>query len=119
LQSGIGLDMTIAGRGVTADDFKRLWPYIMAGDSRDWFVANVTEGRVKDAHMRFNLPVGTLAIGKEAVPIPDGSMLIDIVGEGVAIKPTPEMSAIAIAGDTRLRVDDENMSISGGGGTLT
>ena len=118
LQSGIGLDMTIAGQGVTADDFKRLWPYIMGGDSRDWFVANVTDGTVKSARMRFKYPVGTLAIGDETKPIPADSMQIEIVGEGVAIKPTPEMSPIVIAGETRLRVDDENVSISGGGGTL-
>lgn len=118
VQSGLGLDMTIAGEGVTADDFKRLWPYIMGGESRDWFVANVTGGTVKSARMRFNYPVGTLAIGDEAKPIPEDSMQIEIVGEGVAIKPTAEMSPIVIAGETRLRVDDENVSISGGGGTL-
>jgi hypothetical protein len=118
LQSGIGLDMTIAGQGVSADDFKRLWPYIMGGPNRDWFVANVTDGTVKNARMRFNFPVGSFGIGNEDKPIPDDSMLIDIVGEGVAIKPTPEMSPIVIAGDTRLRVDDANVSISGGGGTL-
>ncbi|MBJ3784491.1 AsmA-like C-terminal domain-containing protein [Devosia sediminis] len=118
LQSGIGLDMTIAGQGVTADDFKRLWPYIMGGTNRDWFVANVTDGTVKNAHMRFNFPVGSFGVGNEDKPIPPDSMLIEIVGEGVAIKPTPEMSPIVISGDTRLRVDDENVSIAGGGGTL-
>jgi hypothetical protein len=118
LQAGIGIDMTIAGSGVTADDFKRLWPYIMGGESRDWFVANITDGVVKSARMRFKFPVGTLGIGDETVPIPRDSMQIEIVGEGVAIKPTPEMSPIVIAGDTRLRVNDENVSISGGGGTL-
>ena len=118
LQAGIGLDMTIAGEGVTADDFKRLWPYIMGGESRDWFVANVTDGQVVDARMRFRFPVGTLAVGDADVPIPKDSMQIDIVGQNVGIKPTPEMSAIVIAGDTRLRVDDEKVSISGGGGTL-
>lgn len=118
LQSGMGLDMTIAGEGVTADDFKRLWPYIMSGESRDWFVANVTEGRVKNARLRFNFPVGSLAIGDDAVPIPPDSMLIDIVGENVAIRPTPQMSPITISGDTRLRVDDVNLTIAGGGGSL-
>ncbi len=118
LQSGIGIDMTIAGQGVSADDFKRLWPYIMGRESRDWFVANVTDGRVKNARMRFNFPVGSFAIGDEDNPIPPDSMQIEIVGEGVAIKPTAEMSPIVIAGETRLRVDDENVSIAGGGGTL-
>jgi len=118
LQSGMGLDMTIAGQGVTADDFKRLWPYIMSGESRNWFVANVTEGRVKNARMRFNFPVGTLAVGDENAALPPDSMLIDIVGEDVAIKPTSEMAPIQISGETRLRVDDVNMTIAGGGGIL-
>ncbi|ODT74494.1 MAG: hypothetical protein ABS76_36910 [Pelagibacterium sp. SCN 64-44] len=118
LQSGLGIDMTVAGQGVTADDFKRLWPYIMATESRDWFVANVPEGRVKNALMTFNFPVGTLGLGNENKPIPKDSMQIEIVGEGVAIKPAESMPPIVIAGDTRLRVDDVNVSISGGGGTI-
>lgn len=118
LSAGLGIDISIAGTGVSADDFKRLWPYVLGTESRDWFVANVTEGRVKQAQMRFNFPVGTLGIGDEAVPIPDNSMQIEVVGEGVAIKPTSEMPPIVIAGDTRLRVDDVTVSIAGGGGQL-
>src|SRR5690606_11167912 len=36
----------------------------------------------------------------------------------VAVKPTPAMPPIVIEGDTRLRVDDANISVAGGGGTV-
>lgn len=121
LRDGMGLDMTVAGQGISADDLKRLWPYVMAEESRDWFVSNVTEGRVKTARMTFDFPVGSLSLadeGDEAKPLPPDSMNITIVGEGVAVKPTDSMSPIVIAGDTRLRFDGQSFSVSGGGGTL-
>src|SRR5690606_15859870 len=118
VRGGIGLDMTVAGQGITADDFKRLWPYIMGGESRDWMVANVTQGTVKSAKMRFKFPVGTMNMleGSDE-PLPPDSMDIDIVGENVAIKPTEAMSPILIDGETRISYDG-NFSVAGGGGTI-
>ena len=118
LRSGLGVDMTIAGQGATADDVKRLWPYIMGMESRDWFVANVTDGRVKTATLKFNFPVGSLAMEGETKPIPKDSMKIEIVGADVAVKPTPAMPPITIAGDTIFRLNDATLSVAGGGGTI-
>ncbi|MGB3337668.1 MAG: AsmA-like C-terminal domain-containing protein [Devosia sp.] len=118
LQAGLGIEMTVAGQGVSADDLKRLWPYIMGGESRDWFVANVTEGTVARSRMDFNFPVGSLGLGREDKPIPEDSMQIDMIGTGVSIKPTAEMDPIAIDGETRLQVDDSNVIISAAGGKL-
>ncbi|NMA97401.1 MAG: DUF3971 domain-containing protein [Phyllobacteriaceae bacterium] len=118
LRDGIGLDMTVAGQGITADDFKRLWPYIMGGESRDWMVANVTQGTVKSANMRFTFPVGTMNMleGSDE-PLPPDSMDIDIVGENVAIRPTEAMPPILIDGETRISYDGD-FSVAGGGGTI-
>jgi hypothetical protein len=118
LRAGLGIQMTVAGQGVSADDLKRLWPYIMGGSSRDWFVANVTDGTVASSRMDFNFPVGSLGLAGEDKPVPRDSMRIDMIGTGVAIKPTAEMAPIAIAGETRLQVDDSNVTISAGGGVL-
>lgn len=118
LRRGLGLGLEIAGEGVSADDFKRLWPYLIATESRDWFVANVTSGRVKTARMRYDFPAGSLSVSGENKPIPDNSMDISVVGEGVAIKPTAQMPPIVIEGETRLRVEDARVSIAGGGGTI-
>jgi hypothetical protein len=118
LQAGLGIDMKLVGQGVSADDVKRLWPYVMGGESRDWFVANVTDGAVSSARMAFNFPVGSLGLDGEEKPIPDGAMQIDMIGTGVAVKPTAEMAPIAIDGATRLQVNDVDVTISADGGKL-
>lgn len=118
LRTGLGIDMSIAGQGVSADDVKRVWPYVMGGESRDWFVANVTDGVVTQARLDFKFPVGSMALDGEDRPIPEGAMKIDMVGAGVAIKPTAEMAPIAIDGETRLQISDADVTISAGGGRL-
>jgi hypothetical protein len=118
LQAGLGVDMTVAGKGVTADDIKRIWPYFMGGDSRSWFVANVTDGHVVDGRLKFNFPVGTLSIDGKAGKLPDDAMDIDIVGEGVVIRATEAMDPIAIDGLTRLQVTGTKTTISGDGGAI-
>lgn len=118
LQAGLGVEMTVTGQGFSADDVKRLWPYVLGEESRDWFVDNVADGRVVRSRMHFNFPVGSLAVGEEDKPIPEGAMQIEMVGEGVTVKPTATMNPIAVDGETRLLVDDTDVTISAGGGRL-
>lgn len=118
LREGMGLQMTVAGKGVSADDLKRLWPYIMGGESRDWFVANVPEGRVVEARLEFDYPVGALSLDGEDRPTPEGAMNIDMLGEGVKIRAVDTMPPIAIDGLTRLQVKDTNVTISASGGAV-
>ena len=118
LRSGIGIDLTVAGEGVSADDVKRLWPYFLAEDSRSWFVKNVTEGTVANATMHFDFPVGTLAMGDEEKPVPPGAMSIDMVGTGVVMRATDTMQPVAIDGNTRLNVRDADVTISADGGKI-
>jgi hypothetical protein len=118
LRSGVGLDMTIAGEGVSADDLKRLWPYVTGEESRDWFVANITEGTVVDARMSFDFPVGTLALDGEDKPMPEGAMQIEIIGAGVAVRATPDMEPIHLAGETRFFVDEGGMTVAATGGKV-
>ena len=118
LREGLGVEMSVAGQGVSADDMKRLWPYVVGEDSRDWFVANITEGTVVRSRMNFRFPVGSLALGEEDKAIPDGAMQIEMVGANVSVKPMPQMDPIAIDGETRLQVDDTELTVSAGGGRL-
>ena len=118
LQAGMGVDLTVAGQGVVADDMKRLWPYLVATESREWFVANVTEGQVTQARMAFKFPAGSMGVGDEVKPIPPGAVKIDMVGTGVAVKPTASMAPIAVGGETRLHINDSDVTISAGGGRL-
>lgn len=119
LQAGLGVDMELASKGLSADDFKRVWPYMMGTESRDWVVANVTGGTVSQARMAFKFPVGSLAKpGEKDKPVPAGAIAIDLVGTGVSVKPTDTMAPIAMDGEMRVQVSDSKVTISAGGGTL-
>lgn len=119
LQAGMGVDLTVVGQGVSADDLKRLWPFTMARESRDWFVANVTAGEVTDARLAFKFPVGLIdPQSKEDKPLPKGAMQIAMVGKDVVVRPIATMEPVAIAGETRLKIDDNIVTISAGGGQV-
>lgn len=119
LRRGMGFDMTIAGDGITADDLKRLWPYFLASESREWFVKNIVAGKLKSSSMRYSFPVGTLALkGEPDKPVPKNAIHIDLVGEGVKIVPMEGMSPIEIAGETRLEMRDSNLTIAADGASL-
>ncbi|HEY9010795.1 MAG TPA: AsmA-like C-terminal domain-containing protein, partial [Devosia sp.] len=118
LRRGMGFELTVAGDGISADDLKRLWPYFISSDTREWFVKNVLDGRITASSMRYDFPVGTLATKEEDKPIPKGGMSIDITGVGVKLKPTDTMAAIAIDGETKLIVRDNQVTISGDGATI-
>jgi hypothetical protein len=119
LLDGIGFKMDVAGDGISAEDLKRVWPPMLAADSRNWFVKNVVAGRLKKSSMRYNFPVGAIdPTGGESKPLPPGSMSIDIVGEGVKIKPTDTMDPIALDGETRLTLRDSNITMSATGASV-
>lgn len=119
LQAGMGVDLTVVGQGVSADDLKRLWPFTMARESRDWFVANVTGGEVTDARLAFKFPVGLIdPQSKEDKPLPKGTMQIAMVGKNVVVRPIATMEPVAIAGETRLKIDDNIITISASGGQV-
>jgi hypothetical protein len=118
LREGLGFDLSIAGEGITADDLKRLWPYFIATESRDWFVKNVVGGRIKNSTMRYDFPVGTIGKKGEEKPLPPNSMWIDIVGTGVQVIPAAGMAPISIDGETRLQMRDNKFTVAADGGTL-
>ncbi|GLQ57928.1 AsmA-like C-terminal domain-containing protein [Devosia nitrariae] len=120
LRAGMGFDLDLSGHDISADDLKRLWPYLMAGESRDWLVANVPQGTIKQAQMSFSFPVGSVAVGEEDNrPLPEGSISVDMVGTDVAVAPMPGMAAIDIDGEVRLRLRDEDLSVSAAGGRVS
>jgi hypothetical protein len=116
VRDGMGINMEIGGEGITADDLKRLWPYFMAGESRDWFVNNIPTGKIISSTMKYNFPVGTLAMGgEEQGPLPPNSMSIDMLAEDVAIAPMPGMDPIKLEGQTRLTLRDADLMIEATG----
>jgi len=118
LRSGIGFDMEVGGSGITADDLKRLWPYFISPEGRDWFVEHVTEGQVVDTSMTFKFPLGTISMKDDRQPIPPGAVSINMTGTGVSFVPVDGMEPVAVNGNVRLNVTDNVTTINMDGATL-
>ncbi len=120
LLDGIGFKLDVAGDGISADDLKRVWPPMMAADARKWFVKNVVAGKLKKSSMHYNFPVGAINMtgSGEQEPLPPGYMSIDIVGEGVKIKPTDTMEPVTLDGETKLTLRDADITMSATGATV-
>ena len=119
IQKGMGFDMSIGGSGVTADDLKRLWPYFVAPEARDWFVKNVTSGTIDSANMKYAFPVGTLPKeGEKNKPLPQNAIFIEMVASGVQLTPFAGIDPIDVQGKTRLQMHDGEVTFSGEGGVL-
>jgi hypothetical protein len=115
LRDGMGLQMTIGGEGVTADDIKRLWPYFLAREARDWFVQNVGDGKIESATMRYDFPIGTMGEDGDGKPLPENSISIDMVATGVAVRPMPGVAPVTLEGNTRLIMRDEKLTVAADG----
>ncbi|GHA10793.1 hypothetical protein GCM10007989_01300 [Devosia pacifica] len=116
LLAGIGIDIALNGKDVTADDLKRLWPYVTGTESRDWLVANIAGGTVESTNMRFDFPVGAIAVdGSGTGPLPEGSMSVNLVGNEVLVRPMPEMEPLALEGQMVLNLRDNELSVSAAG----
>ena len=96
LQTGLGFDLTLFGKGASADDLKRIWPYFLATEARTWFVQNVSGGRIDEAKMRFNFPVGTVGKPGEDRRIPEGGVSIEGTAQNVELVPLPGFPTIEI-----------------------
>lgn len=118
LRSGLGLDLEVAGEGFLADDLKRLWPYFLGTDARDWFVRNVAAGEVEGASMRVNMPFAPRVEGQEDVPLPPGALSIDIVGTDVRFTPFDGMPFIDVEGRTRVQLRDAKTTVALDGATI-
>ena len=119
LRKGLGFDLHVSGSGVSADDLKRLWPYFLSRDSRDWFVKNVKGGTVDTADMQFSFPVGTIATAKgDHKPIPQNAMSIDLVGSNVVVGVFDSLAPVAINGKTRLQLRDAKVTLSADGADI-
>jgi len=114
LQSGIGIDVNVAIEGASADDLKRIWPYFLGGDTRDWFVKNVQRGKVLASDMKFSFAAGSLGGQGEEVTLPDGAMNVEMLAEGVQLNIGDDLEPVQITGLTHLKVDGSGTSIGFG-----
>ncbi len=118
VRKGIGFDMAVAGKGITAADIRRMWPASMAPEARGWFAKNVLDGVIESATMKFAFPVGTLALGAENKPIPQNGVFVEMVADGVRVNAIDGMPPVDIQGKTRLQMHDADVTIAADGGVI-
>ncbi|MCD7061103.1 AsmA-like C-terminal region-containing protein [Pelagibacterium xiamenense] len=111
LRAGLGLKLSLSGQGFSADTVKRLWPYIFAPEGRAWVVDYVGSGTVANADMAFDFPVGSIAVDGSPLPIPDGAIRVEMSADGVELLPFAGMPRLDIAGETRVLVRDEQVTV--------
>ncbi|RYE10674.1 MAG: hypothetical protein EOP22_03455 [Hyphomicrobiales bacterium] len=118
LRKGLGFDMALAGKGITAADIRRVWPATAAPEARDWFAKNVLDGVIESATMKFAFPVGTLPVAGENKPIPQNGVFIEMVADGVRVNAVDGMAPIDILGKTRLQMHDSDITMAADGGVI-
>ncbi len=106
LKEGLGVDFEVGGEGASVDDLKRLWPYFIAGEARDWFVKNVKSGQLKSSNMRFNFLPGSISFEGESEKLPKNSVSINMTAKDVSLIPLKNMELVQFSEDVNLSVRD-------------
>ncbi len=70
----VGIRLAGRMRDVPAPLLKRLWPPIIAPNTRKWVNTNILDGRITDGEFSINLPVNALADGLRNKLIPDNAI---------------------------------------------
>ena len=121
VRKGMGVDLSVAGTGFTADDIKRIWPASAGGaagaEARDWFVKNVLAGKIDGFNAKVAFPVGTLSLAP-GKPLPQNAVFMELTADGVQVNALDGMPPIAIAGKTRLQMVDSQFTMAADGGVL-
>lgn len=116
LPGGLAISADVKAVGGTADDYKRLWPYFIAGEARDWFVDHVREGVMKDASLSFRFPSGSIPPLGVRKRIPEGGISVDLLADAVAVKPVDTLPTLFIEEALRFQVIDHEINAQFGFG---
>lgn len=119
LRKGMGFDMAIAAQDIDANDIKGLWPTFLGPEARAAFIKAVVGGKIETANMKFAFPVGTLSATEPLTSIPQNGVFVEMVADGVKVKPLDGMAPIEIQGKTRLQMHDAEITMAADGGQIS
>lgn len=99
---------------------KRLWPPVIAPNSRRWFAANVTEGTITQGEVRINVPPDALAAAtKRRIPLADDMIDARFTVENVTTRYFAELPPVTGAsGEGRLQGNRLDVMLADGKVTL-
>ncbi|MGH7248903.1 MAG: DUF3971 domain-containing protein, partial [Pseudomonadota bacterium] len=89
------LDAGFAGKRMSVQDLKRLWPVFIAPKVRDWLEARLKSGTVDHITVAVNAPLDTLRAS--GPPIPENGLSVDALATGCTIEPVDGLPALTDA----------------------
>jgi hypothetical protein len=121
-ERSVGIRLAGRMRDLPAPILKRLWPPVVAPNTRKWVSANILAGRITDGEFSINLPVDALAQGLDNQLIPDDDISARFGLEDVSttyfggLPPISEASGEGtLGGDTfALRLDKGKVKMPSG-----
>jgi hypothetical protein len=86
------LNAGVAGKRMSVEDLKRLWPVFVAPKVRAWFDRRVSSGTVDHITIAVNAPLATLKAS--GPPIPENGLSLDAAADGCVILPVDGLPAL-------------------------
>jgi hypothetical protein len=107
------LMLGFAGTPMSASALKRVWPSLVVADIRQWVVDRVERGAIQRIEVGVNSPVKNLS--RKGPPIPDDGLNVNIVANGVTLRPVDGLPSIRDA-DLKAHITGRTASVTIGQG---
>ena len=109
------LTLGLAGTPMSASALKRIWPTLIVPEVREWVIDRVERGSVQRIEVGVNSPVRNLS--RKGPPIPDDGLNINIVGNGLTLRPVDDLPVVRDA-DLKAHVTGRTATVTIGQGTV-
>jgi Protein of unknown function len=86
------LTLGFAGTPMSASALKRMWPILIVPEVREWVIERIERGSLQRIEIGVNSPVRNLS--RRGPPIPDDGLAVNIVANGVALRPVDDLPII-------------------------
>jgi hypothetical protein len=107
------LTLGFAGTPMSVSALKRVWPALVVADIREWVVDRVERGTVQRIEIGVNSPVRNLS--RKGPPIPDDGLNVNIVANGVTLRPVDGLPSIRDA-DLKAHITGRTATVTIGQG---
>src|ERR1700730_11532155 len=108
------LTLGFAGTPMSASALKRIWPTLIVPEVREWVIERVERGSIQRIEIGVNSPVRNLS--RKGPPIPDDGLNVNIVANGLTLRPVDELPAVRDA-DLKAHVTGRTATVTIGQGS--
>jgi Protein of unknown function len=107
------MTLGFAGTPMSASALKRIWPILIVPEVREWVVERIERGSLQ----RIEIGVNTLVknLPRKGPPIPDDGLSVNIVANGVTVRPVDGLPAVHDA-DLKAHVTGRTATVTIGQG---